>query len=40
MVDGMLWQTAGNSPRYAGDLVVPVTYDAVRRHLPFYDSQW
>ena len=35
MVDGMLWRTAGISARYAGKLVVPEPFDAVRRHLPF-----
>ena len=35
MVDGMLWQSAGKSARYAGELVVPEPLDAVRRHLPF-----
>ena len=40
MVDGMLWRTAGKSARYAGELVVPEPLDVVRRHLPFYDSQW
>ena len=35
MVDGMLWRTAGKSAHYVGKLVVPVTLDAVRRHLPF-----
>ena len=34
VVDGMLWRTARKSARYAGELVVPVPLDAVRRHLP------
>ena len=38
MVDGMLWRTAGKSVRYAGELVFSEPFDAVRRHLPFYDS--
>ena len=40
VVDGMLWRTAGKSVRYAGELVVSEPLDAVRPHLPFYDSQW
>ena len=40
VTDGMLWRTAGKSARYAGELVVPEPLDAVRRHLPFQDSQW
>ena len=36
----MLSQTAGESVCYAGELLVPEPLDAVRRHLPFYDSQW
>ena len=40
MVDCMLWRTAWKSARYAGELVVSEPLDAVRRHLPFYDSQW
>ena len=39
MVDGMLRRTAWKSGRYAGELVVPEHLDAVRRHLPFQDSQ-
>ena len=35
VVDGMLWRTAGESARYAGELVVPEPLDAVWRHLPF-----
>ena len=35
MVDGMLRRTAGKSVRYASELVLPETLDAVRRHLPF-----
>ena len=35
VVDGMLWRTAGKSARYAGELLVPVSLDAVRSHLPF-----
>ena len=35
MVDGMLWRTARKWARYAGELVVPEPFDAVRRHLPF-----
>ena len=40
MVDGMPWRTAVKSARYAGELVVPEPIDAVRRHLPYQDSQW
>ena len=40
VVDGMLWRTAGKSSRYTGELVVPEILDAVRRHLPFMNSQW
>ena len=40
VVDNMLWRTAGKSAHYAGELVDPEPLDAVRRHLPFYDSQW
>ena len=40
VIDGMLWRTAEKSARHAGELVVPEPLDAVRRHLPFYDSQW
>ena len=40
MVDGMLWRTAWKSARHAGKLEVTEPRDAVRRHLPFYDSQW
>ena len=35
MVDGIPWQTAGKSARYAGELIVPEPLDAVRRHLLF-----
>ena len=35
MVDGMLGRTAGKSVRFAGELVVLESLDAVRRHLPF-----
>ena len=35
VVDGMRRLTAGKSVRYAGELVVPETHVAVRRHLPF-----
>ena len=35
VVDGMLWRTAGKSARYADELVVPESLDAVWRHLPF-----
>ena len=35
MVDGLLLRTAGKSARYAGELVVPESLDAVWRHLPF-----
>ena len=35
MVDGLPWQTAGKSARYAGELVVHEPLDAVMRHLPF-----
>ena len=34
-VDGMQWRTVGKSARYAGELVVPEHFDAVRRQLPF-----
>ena len=40
MVDGMLRRYAGKSARYAGELIVPEPLDAVRRHLPYEDSQW
>ena len=40
VVDGMLWRAAGKSDRYAGELVDPEPHDAVRRHLPFQNSQW
>ena len=40
VVEGMLWRTAVKSARYADKLVVPEPLDAVRFHLPFYDSQW
>ena len=40
MVVGMSRRTAQKSVRYAGELVVPEPHEAVRRHLPFYDSQW
>ena len=40
VVGGMLWRTAGKSVRYAGELVLFEPLDAVRRHLPFCDSQW
>ena len=39
VVDGMLWRTAGKSARNAGEMVVAELLDAVRRHLPFQDSQ-
>ena len=34
VIDGMLWQPAGKSARYAGELAVPEPLDAVRRHQP------
>ena len=40
MVDSMLRRTASKSVRYAGEMVVPESLDAVRRNLPFQDSQW
>ena len=40
LVDGMKWRTAGKSARFDVELVVPDNLDAVRRHQPFYDSQW
>ena len=40
VVDGMIWRTAWKSARYAGEVVVPASLDAVRRHLPLRDSQW
>ena len=33
--DGMLRRTAGKSVRYAGELIVPESLDAVRRHMQF-----
>ena len=39
VVDGTLRRTAWKSVRYDGELVVHETLDAVRRHLPFSDSQ-
>ena len=39
MVDGMPWRTVGKSTRYSDEVVVPEPLDAVRQHLPFYDSQ-
>ena len=38
-VDGILRRTAGKSFHYAGQMVVLDCLDAVRRHLPLYDSQ-
>ena len=40
MVDGIVWRTAGKSVCYAGDLVLTMPLDAVRRIPPFIDSQW
>ena len=40
MVNGILMRTPGKSVRYAGELVDPEPLDAIRRHLPFHDSQW
>ena len=40
VVDGMQWRAAGKSARYSGELVAPEPLRAVRRHLPFSDSQW
>ena len=39
-ISSLCWRTAGKSVHYAGELVVPKPHDAVRRHLPFQDSQW
>ena len=40
VVDRMKWRTIWKSAGYAGELVVSVPLDAVRRHLPVYDSLW